>query len=39
MCSTAGAVGEYREHQFVVAAGVVSRHCGGLSGEGKITLK
>ena len=39
MCAVLGAGGEYREHQFVVATGVVNRTCEGLSGEGKIILK
>ena len=42
MCSTCcalGVVGEYREYQFLVATGVVSRPCGRLGGEGKIILK
>ena len=42
MCSTCGAagvVGEYREHQFIVVAGVVSGSCGRLGGKYKIILK
>ena len=42
MCSTCCAlsvVGEYREHQFVVATGVVSRTCDRLGGGEKIILK
>jgi hypothetical protein len=42
MCSTCCALGvveEYREHQFLVAAGVVNRPCGGLGGEEKVLLK
>jgi hypothetical protein len=42
MCSTCcalGLVGETREHQFVVATGMVSRRGGGLGGEEKIILK
>jgi len=41
MCSTCCAVsvvGEYREQQFVVATGVVSRQCGRLGGDGKKIL-
>ena len=34
-----GVVGEYSEQQFLVAAGVVSRSCGRIGGEGKIILK
>jgi hypothetical protein len=36
MCSTCcalGLVGEYREHQFLVATGVVSRPGGEFGGE------
>ena len=42
MCSTCCAlvlVGEYRGHQFVVAAVVVDRTCGRLGGEEKMILK
>jgi hypothetical protein len=42
MCSTCCALsvdGEYREHQFIVATGVVSRPFGRLGGEDKIILK
>ena len=42
MCSTCcavGVVGEYREHQFLVSSGVVSRPCERIGGEGKILLK
>jgi len=41
MCSTCCAVGvvaEYREYQFLVATGVVSRPCGRIGGEGKIII-
>jgi len=38
-CCALGVDGEYREHQFVVATGVVSRTCGRLGGEEKIILK
>jgi hypothetical protein len=38
-CCAVGVVGEYREQQFLVATGVVSRSCGGIGGEGKIILK
>jgi hypothetical protein len=39
MCSTCCALGldgEYREHQFVVVTGVISRLCGRLFREEKI---
>ena len=42
MCSTCcalGSVGEHREQQFLVVAGVVIRTCGRLGGGEKIILK
>ena len=42
MCSTCcalGVVGGYREHQFVVVTGVISRPCGKHGGEEKMILK
>jgi hypothetical protein len=38
-CSALGVVGEYREHQWFVVTGVISRPCGRLGGEEKIILK
>jgi hypothetical protein len=38
-CCTLGVVGEYCEHQSVVATGVLSRLSGRVGGEEKIILK
>jgi len=38
-CCALGAVGEYREHQFLVVTSVISRRCGRLGWEEKIILK